>query len=173
MEFLSYTYQPRDNCLHKFHKCKKPTFINYHKEKYTLLRKIVLEIIQWTTTYNTQKFRQMPEKTLMCGNPTRERQRERERSIIQLQEITYQQQNNISSQGKYLTTSNLPHKNMPRFSCQNCFVVRHLSYLVFHAHSELYGLFHTAQQQPQKIMKSTSKTMPEMPRFPCQIRTIV
>jgi hypothetical protein len=52
----------------------------------------------------------------MWGNPTRERERD---LIIMLQESTYQQQNNISSQGKYLTAPNLSHRNLPRFSCQN------------------------------------------------------
>jgi hypothetical protein len=52
----------------------KPTFRNYHKQKYTLLSKIAAEITQWTTTHNTQKFRQMPGKTPMWGNPTRERE---------------------------------------------------------------------------------------------------
>ena len=44
--------------------------------------------------------------------------------IIILQESTYQQQNNISSQRKYLTTPNLSHRNLSRFSCQNCIAVR-------------------------------------------------
>jgi hypothetical protein len=39
-----------------------------------LLRKIAVEIIQWTTTHNTQKFRQKPGKTPMWGNPMRERE---------------------------------------------------------------------------------------------------
>ena len=36
--------------------------------------KITMEITQWTTTHNTQKFRQMLGKTPMWGNPTRERE---------------------------------------------------------------------------------------------------
>jgi hypothetical protein len=44
MKFLSNTYKPRDNCLHKLHKFFKPTFKNYHKKKYTLLSKIAAEI---------------------------------------------------------------------------------------------------------------------------------
>jgi hypothetical protein len=52
----------------------KLTFRNFHKQKYTLLSKIAAEITQWTTTHNTQKFRQMPGKTPMWGNPTRERE---------------------------------------------------------------------------------------------------
>jgi hypothetical protein len=48
----------------------KPTFRNYHKQKYTLLSKIAAEITQWTATHNTQKFRQIPWKT-----PTREREK--------------------------------------------------------------------------------------------------
>ena len=55
----------------------KPTFRNYHKQKYTLLSKIATKITQWTTTtHKTHKFRQMPGKTPMWGNPTRERERE-------------------------------------------------------------------------------------------------
>jgi hypothetical protein len=71
----------------------KPTFRNFHKQKYTLLSKIAAEITQWTTTHNTQKFRQMPRKTPMWGNPTRERERERER------------ERDYSSSGKYKTTT--------------------------------------------------------------------
>jgi hypothetical protein len=41
-----------------------------------------------------------------------------------LQESTKQQQTDISSQGKYLTAPNLSHRNLPRFPCQNCTVVR-------------------------------------------------
>jgi hypothetical protein len=52
----------------------------------------------------------MPEKTLMWGNPTRERD-----LIIMLQENTKQQQNHISNEGKYVTTPNLSHINLPRF----------------------------------------------------------
>jgi hypothetical protein len=38
-----------------------------------MLSKIAAEITQRTTTHKTQKFRQMPGKTPMWGNPTRER----------------------------------------------------------------------------------------------------
>jgi hypothetical protein len=63
----------------------------------------------------------------MWGNPMRER----ERFIIQLQESTYQQQNNISSQGKYLTIC-------PTEIC-----------LVFHAKTvPLSCLFHTSFSVP-------------------------
>jgi hypothetical protein len=67
----------------------------------------------------------------------------------------------------------MSHKNLPHFPCQNRIVVLPLLYLVFHAHSQLYELFCTAQKQPQKILKSASKIMPEMPRFSCQIHTVV
>ena len=52
----------------------KLTFKNYHKQKYTLLRKICSGNTQWTTTHNSHKFRQMSGKTPMWGNPTRERE---------------------------------------------------------------------------------------------------
>jgi hypothetical protein len=50
----------------------KLTFRNFHKQKYTLLSKITAKITQWTTTHNIQKFRQMPGKTPMWGNPMRD-----------------------------------------------------------------------------------------------------
>jgi hypothetical protein len=36
---------------------------------------------------------------------------------------------------------------VPFFSCQNRTDVQPLSYLIFYAHSQLYGLFHTTQKQ--------------------------
>jgi hypothetical protein len=65
----------------------KYTFINFHKQKYTLLSNIAAKKTQWTTTHNTHKFRQMTGKTPMWGNPMRER------------EIYY------SSLGKYISTT--------------------------------------------------------------------
>jgi hypothetical protein len=67
---------------------------------------------------NSQKFRQIPGKTPIWGNPTRERE-----IFIILQESTKHQQTHISSQGKYLTAQNLSHINLPHFSCENRTVV--------------------------------------------------
>jgi hypothetical protein len=86
-----------------------------------------------------------------------------------------QQQNHISSQGKYLTAPNLSHRNLPSFMCQNRIVVRPPPYLVFCApvscqfvRTVLYG-----PETATKFLKSASKTVPKMPRFPCQIHTTV
>jgi hypothetical protein len=54
-------------------------FINFHKQKYTLLSKICSGNTQWTATHNTQKFRRNLGKCQgkpQCGETQRERERE-------------------------------------------------------------------------------------------------
>jgi hypothetical protein len=137
----------------------KTTFRNYHKQKYTLLRKIAVEITQWTTTHNTQKFRQMLGKTPIWGNPTRER--ERERDIIHLS-------------GKYKTTTNthfqprkIPHntktvpinyasKNMPNPYCCTTSSVPH-----FPCPQSAVRIVSYVLETTKENLKSASKPMPK------------
>jgi hypothetical protein len=87
--------------------------------------------------------------------------RERERSIIQLQESVLQQQTNNFQPRKIPHSTNKQSqksvlKNVPKpYSC-----TASKSYLKKCAHSQLYGLFRTAQNSQEKPKK--------MPRKPCQ-----
>jgi hypothetical protein len=153
---------------------QKPTFRNFHKQKYTLLSKNMQR--KNTVDNNPITLRNLGkcQGKPQCGETQRERERERERDlIIMLQESTKQQQIYISSQGKYLTAPNLSHRNLPRFSCQNRTVVQPLSVPRFPCPQSVVRTVPYGPKTTNRKQKSASKSVPKMPRFPCQIRTTV
>jgi hypothetical protein len=87
---------------------------------------------------------------------------ERERDlIIMLQESTKQQQNHISSQGKYLTAPKLSHRNLPRFLCQNRTAVRPFLPCFPCPQSAVRTVPYGPKTTNRKL-KSTSKSVPKI-----------
>jgi hypothetical protein len=148
---------------------QKPTFRNFHKQKYTLLSKNMQR--KNTVDNNPITLRNLGkcQGKPQCG----ETQRERERDLLLC--FRKVQNNNKSTFPAKENTSQ--HQICPTEIC-----------LVFHAKTVLlYDLLLPRFPCPQSVVrtvpygpkttnrkhKSASKSMPEMPRFSCQIRTTV
>jgi hypothetical protein len=110
---------------------------------------------------NTQKFRQMPWKTPMWGNPMRERERERERSYYYASR-KYKTTTKPHLQPRKIphSTKSVPHKSalffMPKlYYCTVTFVPHFLCPQL------VVWTFPFGPETTNKKLKSTSKSMPE------------